>query len=77
MRDRWTPRPFSEYKMAVDQNERAKSAEQEIRTILKALKANCANDFVVIQDGAIDWDRTIDEFVSFIQLDAKENNHAV
>jgi hypothetical protein len=54
---------------------RAEAAEHEIRDILKALKANCTDDFVVIIDGAIDWARTIDEFVSFVQLDAKENNH--
>jgi len=76
MRDRWTPRPCSEYKVTVDQNERAKSAEQEIREILAALKANCADDFVVITDGAIDWARTIDEFVSLVRLDAQEVHDA-
>ena len=75
MRDKWQPRPFSDYKMTIE-NERAESAEQEIRTILKALKSNCTDDFVVIQDGAIDWSRTIDEFVSFIRLNTKGDYHA-
>lgn len=50
---------------------RAEDAEREVSTILKALKSHCADDFVIVMDGAIDWERTIDEFVSFIQLDAQ------
>jgi ribosomal protein L31E len=49
---------------------RAEAAEQEVREILNSLKRHCKDDFVVITDGAIDWSRTIDEFVSFIKLDA-------
>lgn len=48
---------------------RAESAEHEVEQILRTLKEHCKDDFVVIIDGAIDWSRTIDEFVSFIQLD--------
>lgn len=51
---------------------RAESAEHEVRDILTAMKERCADDFVVITDGAIDWPRTVDEFVSFIQLDAQQ-----
>ncbi len=47
---------------------RAEAAEQEVRTILSSLKHNCKDDFVVVMDGAIDWDRTIAEFVSFVKL---------
>ena len=54
---------------------RAEDAEKEVRTILAALKSHCIDDFVVIIDGAIDWERTIDEFVSFIQLDARQEDH--
>jgi len=50
---------------------RAEAAEYEILQILVALNKHCADDFVVIIDGAIDWAATIAEFVSFIQLDAK------
>lgn len=52
--------------------ERAEAAEMEIRTILASLKKHCSDDFVVIVDGAIDWQQTITEFVGYIQLDAKE-----
>lgn len=54
---------------AMDTNDlqaRAEGAEQEVRDILNSLKRHCKDDFVIITDGAIDWSRTIDEFVSFI-----------
>lgn len=51
---------------------RAEAAEQEIRQILSRLKHHCQDDFVVITDGAIDWTRTVDEFVGFIRLDKEQ-----
>lgn len=51
-----------------DLRARAEGAETEVREILRALKSHCKDDFVVVQDGAISWDRTIDEFVSFVTL---------
>ena len=49
-----------------DVKERAEAAEQEVREILSSLKRHCKDDFVIVTDGAIDWSRTVDEFVSFI-----------
>lgn len=50
---------------------RAEAAEREIQQILVALKSHCKDRFVIMIDGAIDWDRTIAEFVSYIEFDAK------
>ena len=50
---------------------RAEAAEAEIRQILAAMKSHSKDRFVIITDGAIDWERTVAEFVSFIEFDAK------
>lgn len=51
-----------------DMQLRAEAAEQGVREILSRMKHHCKDDFVIVMDGAIDWPRTIDEFVSFITM---------
>jgi HTH-type transcriptional regulator, competence development regulator len=62
---------LAEKQTKVELIERAEAAEQEVREILAALKSHCKDQFVIITDGAIDWNRTIAEFVSYIEFDAK------
>lgn len=49
-----------------DTRARSEGAESEVREILKALKSHCKDDFVVVEDGAINWRQTVAEFVGFI-----------